>query len=160
MLLQRYAAKLKRHYCVQKSAFKRVRTSLLFTDPPPLDETALASRTASLARVLTIQIGISPLAVALSARGATGRADAALDRARGRPDGRAVVVRVGIRGAGARGEERVWWRTGVAPGPRTRAAWEAARVFGSAGAGRVVADSVVDGCRARGARAEEVDGAA
>ena len=99
---------------------QRVRASLLFLAPPALEETALARRTASLARRVTLGLVVSPPAVALSARGATSGADAALDRARSRSDSRTVVVGVRVCGAGARSEERVRWRTGVTPWPRTR----------------------------------------
>ena len=99
---------------------QRVSASLLFLAPPALEETALARRTASLARWVTLGLVVSPPPVALSARGATSGADAALDRARSRSDGRTVIVGVRVCGAGARSEERVRWRTGVTPWPRTR----------------------------------------
>ena len=138
----------------------RGRASSFLLAPPPLDETALAGRTASGAGWVPGRLVVAPLPVALPARGATGGADAALDRGRGRSDRRAVVVRVGVRGAGARSEEWVRGRAGVAPWPSARGTCVRAGVFGSTGAGGVVADAVLDGGRAGGAGAEEVDGAA
>ena len=139
---------------------KRVSASLLFLAPPALEETALARRAASLARRVSVGLVVSPPPVALSARGATGSADTALDRARGRSDSRTVVVRVRVCGAGARSEEGVRWRTGVTPWPRTRVVLVRARISCSTGAGGVIADAVVHGRGARGPGVEEFGRAA
>ena len=98
--------------------------------------------------------------MALSARTATSSANTAVNRARGRSDSRTVIVRVGIRGARARSEEWVRWRTGVTPGPSTRVVLIRAWVLRPTGARGIGADTVMHGGRARGAGAEEVDGAA
>ena len=113
-----------------------------------------------MARWVTAGLVVPPLAVALSARRAASGADTALDGARGRSDSRTVVVGVRVCGAGARGEEGLRWRAGVAPWPRTGVALVRARISPSTGAGGVVADAVVHGGGARGAGVEEVGGAA
>ena len=139
---------------------QRVSASLLFLAPPTLEETPLARRTASLARWVTVGLVVSPPAVALSARRATGGADTALDRARSRSNSRTIVVGVRVCGARARGEEGVRWRTGVTPWPRTGVVLVRARISCSTGAGGVVADAVVHGGGARGPGVEEVGRAA
>ena len=160
LVLRRYAAKIKEETAHPVLMARRVSASLLFLAPPALEETALARRTTSLARWVTVRLVVSPPPVALSARSATSSADTALDRARSRSDSRTVVVGVRICGAGARSEERVRWRTGVAPWPRTRVVLVRARISWSTGASGVIADAVVHGGGARGPGVEEVGRAA
>lgn len=116
---QRYAATTKEERTHPESTAQRVRARLLFLAPPPFEQTPLASRTTSLARRVTVWLVVAPLAVALSTRSAASGANTALDRSRSRSDSRTVVVRVSIGRAGARSEEWIRWRTGVAPGPGT-----------------------------------------
>ena len=159
-VLRRYAAKMKEETAQSDLMEQRVSPSLLFLAPSALEETALARRTASLARWVTVGLVVSPPPVALSACSATSSADTALDRARGRSDSRTVVIGVRIRGAGARSEERVRWRTCVTPWPRTRIVLVRARISCSTGASGVIADAVVHGRGARGPGVEEVGRAA
>ena len=149
-VLLRYAAKTKGETAQSDLMEQRVSPSLLFLAPSALEETALARRTASLARWVTVGLVVSPPPVALSARSATGSADTALDRARSRSDSRTVVVGVRICGAGARSEEGVRWRTGVTPWPRTRVVLVRVRISCSTGASGIIADAVVHGRGARG----------
>ena len=159
-VLRRYAAQMKEEIRYPDLMVQRVSASLLFLAPPALEETPLARRTASLARWVTVGLVVSPPPVALPARRATSGADTALDRARSGSDSRTIVVGVCVCGAGARSEERVRWRTGVTPWPRTRAVLVRARISCSSRASGVVADAVVHGSGARGPGVEEVGRAA
>ena len=127
--------------------------------PPTLQQTPLTARRAGSARWVTGWLIVPVLAIALPAGSATSSADTALDGARSRSHSRTVVIRVGICGAGARCEERVWRRTGIAPGPGAGGTLKRSWVFGSSGASGVITDTVLHGSRAGGARAEEVGSA-
>ena len=129
--------------------------ALLFLTPPSLQKTALAARSAGGARWAPVRLVIPPLSAPLTACARTSRTHTALNGAGGRSLGRTVVVGVGICGAGARCEEWVWGRTGVAPS----GVGICAGVSGSPGAGGVVADAVLQ-IGAGSAGAEEIDRAA
>ena len=128
-------------------------------DPPTLQQTPLTAGRAGSARWVTGWLVVPVLAIALPARGATSSADTALNRARRWPHSRSIVIRVGICGAGARCEEWIWRRTGVAPGPGAGGTLKRSWVFGSSGASGVITDTVLHGSRAGGTRAEEVGSA-
>lgn len=142
-----------------EKTFHGVRASSLFLAPPPLQKTALAARRASRAGWVAVGLVVSPLPVTLPARSGTRGADTALDRARGRAHRRTVIVRVGVGGARAGCEEWVRGRTGVTPWPGAGGVLVRAWVFGSTGAGGVVADAVLQ-VGARGAGTKEVGRAA
>ena len=88
-------------------------------------------------RRATTQLRMPRCAAPLPARRGTGRADTARNR-RSRTDRRPVIVRIRVRGAGARRDERVRRRAGIAPRDAGRAAVVAARVARPAGAGGVL----------------------